>query len=285
MIDNRKKVYVVTDIETTWHYRPNATELATLEGMPKSINLAFDTAWKAVDRHGNVYAKGSYVATDCFRYAIPFFKQKLGLYIEDAFEHNLAPVNFSDVRTRFNADLAELDAQNFNVILTAYNAAFDFSHLQQTSEFLLNDNFLDRPRPILDIWHTWGMTVPLSYAKQASRTASGMYFASTAEAAYAFETGNSDFIEKHVAWDDVEIETELLIKALKRSSAEQRIITENPAELPAMCWRDINERLQDKHPITGVDEIGTEDEKPVYKQDRDFQNGFKAEFKEFQSAE
>jgi hypothetical protein len=279
MLDTRKKIYVVTDIETTHNFRPNATDQAKMAGMPESLQLAFDVAWKAVDKKGKVYCEGSYVATDIFNYAIPFFRQKLGLYFEDAYNHNLAPRTYSQIRDLFNADMADLDAQGFNVILCAYNAVFDFSHLQQTSEMILNGNFLDTPRPILDIWHTWGMSVPVSFAKTAARTKSGMYFATTAEAAYAFEIGNSEFIERHVAYDDVNIETEVLLKALKRSNSSQQVLAMSPQELPAMPWRDINEFLQKKFPITEIAGIGNEGELPVYKMTRDYQDVFKIDFK------
>jgi hypothetical protein len=279
MKDNRKKIYVVTDIETTHNFRPNATQQARIEGMPENMQLAFDVAWKAIDKLGNVYCKGSYVATDCFKYAIPYFRQKLGLYIEDAYSHNLAPRTYAQVRDHFNSDMAALDAKGYNVILCAYNAYFDFHNLEKTSQLLLNEHFLIKPRPILDIWHTWGMSVPISYAKQAGRTNSGMYFLSTAEAAYAFESGNEKFIEKHVAWDDVNIEAEVLLVALKRSTIEQRVLSFDPAKLPGMPWKKINERLQEKFPIVDFEGHGVAGELPIYKKPRAEQAEFSDAFK------
>jgi len=278
MNDTRKKIYVVTDIETTKNFRPNATKVAQIAGMPANMQLAFDVAWKAIDKQGNVYCEGSYVATDCFTFALPYFTKKLGLYIEDAYNHNLAPRTFSQVRDHFNEDMAALDAKGYNVILCAYNAYFDFHNLEKTSKLLLNEHFLIEPRPILDIWHTWGMTVPISYAKNAGRTDSGMYFLSTAEAAYAFESGNDNFIERHVAYDDVKIEAEVLLIALKRSSLEQRVLSVDPAKLPAMPWKKINERLQTKFPIVGLAGHGEAGELPVYKMPMHKQKAFKGKF-------
>ena len=56
-------LFVVTDIETTMKKR-----------------IAFDVAWKTIDKRGNEYGRGSYVIREAFRHDVPFFAHKLGPY-------------------------------------------------------------------------------------------------------------------------------------------------------------------------------------------------------------
>lgn len=276
----KKTLYVVTDIETTWHYRPNSKNVDPETGEAKSLQFAFDVAWKIIDNTGRDYSRGSYVATDVFQHATPFFKEKLGYYMEDTYAHLITPKPFAFIRNEYNAQIKALAEKGHPIVVTAYNAYFDTSHLEETSQFFFNKPFFANNVNYLDTWHTWGMSVPYSYSKKTGFTQSGQFYATTAEAAYAYEANDPNFIERHIAWHDVEIESDILVKALKRSKASERVLVKDWTDLPAMCWRPINERLQEKYPIIEPKTIGEAGQQPLFTRERWYLEKLKREREE-----
>lgn len=220
----KSTLFVVLDIETTLKKR-----------------IAFDVAWTITDRKGNEFGSGSYVIREAFCVDVPFFKEKLGHYFDDAFARQITPASIVEVRDIFNEQINALADAGHRVILTAYNAKFDFTWLPHTLRELTNDNakFLDRPFDLLDIWSYWGESVPKCYT--AEKTASGKFLSTSAESAFRFENQEPDFVERHIAWHDVQIEKQILLKALSRRKPMKTV--RKPSELPSMVWRDINERL------------------------------------------
>lgn len=231
-------IFFVTDIETT------------MQGQ-----YAFDVAWKAIDRKGNEYGRGSYIIRETFEHGlVPFYKSKMGYYLEDTFARQITPASIRFVRDQYNAQIEALQDRGHRVILTAYNAAFDFKHLPRTYKFLLDNEkaqFLTRKVELMDIWQHWGDSVPRAYASShtARASASGRFLSTSAESAYRFEAQDADFIEKHIAWHDVEIESEILVKALARR--KKMHIVSKPSDFVGAVWRSINTRLG----ITGDQEL------------------------------
>ena len=218
-------LFVVLDIETTLKKR-----------------IAFDVAWTITDRKGNEFGSGSYVIREAFRVDVPFFKEKLGHYFDDTFARQITPASIVEVRDIFNEQINALADAGHRVILTAYNARFDFTWLPHTLQEITGDKnakFLDRPFDLLDIWSFWGESVPKCYT--AEKTASGKFLSTSAESAFRFENQEPDFVERHIAWHDVQIEKQILLKALARKKPMQ--IVRKPSDLPAMVWKNINERL------------------------------------------
>ena len=221
----KSTLFVVLDIETTLKKR-----------------IAFDVAWTITDRKGNEFGSGSYVIREAFRVDVPFFKEKLGHYFDDTFARQITPASIVEVRDIFNEQINALADAGHRVILTAYNARFDFTWLPHTLQEITGDKnakFLDRPFDLLDIWSFWGESVPKCYT--AEKTASGKFLSTSAESAFRFENQEPDFVERHIAWHDVQIEKEILLKALARKKPMQ--IVRKPSDLPAMVWKNINERL------------------------------------------
>ncbi len=99
--------------------------------------------------------------------------------------------------------------------------------------------FLDRPFDLLDIWAYWGQSVPLTYT--APKTASGKFLSTSAESAFRFENQEPDFVERHIAWHDVQIEKQILLRALGRRKALNTV--RHPSKFRGAVWRDINKRL------------------------------------------
>jgi len=218
-------LFVVTDIETTMRKR-----------------IAFDVAWRIIDRKGREYGSGSYVIREAFKHDMPFFAKKMGHYFDDAYEHKIVPASIVDVRAEYNSQIAALAAKGHKVILCAYNARFDFTHLPRTLQILQDDTsarWLDAAFPLMDIWDFWGQSVPLGY--KAVPSASGKYLSTSAQSAYRWEFMQEDFEERHIAWHDCLIESDILLKALNRKKVLP--IVSKPSEFSGSVWRNINLRL------------------------------------------
>ncbi len=220
-------LFVTTDIETTMKKR-----------------IAFDIAWKIHDRKGREYGRGSYVIRESFRHDVPFFAEKLGHYFDDAYSHLIRPGNIMDVREEYNSQIAKLQIKGHRVIACAYNSAFDFKYLPETVSVLTGGavtRWMMQPVELMDIWDYWGGSVPLHYGQMAPTSASGKYVSTSAENAYRFEFNKEDFVERHIAWSDVEIESDILCKALSRK--KEMPIVKSPKELAGAVWKKINTRL------------------------------------------
>jgi hypothetical protein len=220
-------VFMVFDIETTLKKR-----------------IAFDVAWKTIDRAGRVYGQGSYIVREAFQHDVPFFAEKLGLYFDDAYLHRVKPASILEIRAAFSNQIRDLQTLGHRVILAAYNSAFDAKYLPETLKILTANpdaRWLDTRVELMDIWDYWGESVPLNYARYAAASNSGKYVSTSAESAYRYESGDSDFEEYHRAWHDVEIEAEILLKALSRK--KRMPIVRSPMELAGGVWKKINTRL------------------------------------------
>ena len=220
-------VFFVTDVETT---------------MKKTI--VFDIAWKAIDRKGRVYGRGSYLIRESFQHDVPWYKEKMGLYYDDAYHQRIVPTSILEARAEYNAQIANCQALGHRVILAAYNSRFDFDKLPFTLNELSGGavtRWLDNPVELMDIWDYWGESVPRHYAKTAPVSASGKYVSTSAESAYRYEANQPDFEEYHRAWHDVEIESEILLKALSRK--KKIPVVKSPAQLAGAVWKKINTRL------------------------------------------
>ena len=214
-------VYFVVDIETTFKLRN-----------------AFDVAWKAIDRKGREYGRGSYLITEVLNMDVPYFKEKLGWYFDDTYAQQITPSSMKIVKMLFNMQVEDLLDKGHKVIFCAYNAQFDATHLNLTCEQLLGKDFLEHRIPLMDLYANWGASVPMGYT--AKRTPGG-YLGTSAEDAFRFEFNQDDFVERHIAWSDVVIESQLLLKVLAR---KQKLHMVSDAKyLKAFQYRPINARL------------------------------------------
>jgi len=220
-------VFFVTDVETT---------------MKRTI--VFDIAWKAIDRKGRVYGRGSYLIRESFQHDVPWYKEKMGLYYDDAYERRITPTSILEARAEYNAQIKECQDAGHRVILAAYNSRFDFDKLPFTLAELTDGKvtrWLDNSCELMDIWDYWGESVPRDYARKAAASPSGKYVSTSAESAYRYEFVKPDFEEYHRAWHDVEIESELLLKALSRK--KKIPVVKRPSQLAGAVWQKINRRL------------------------------------------
>jgi hypothetical protein len=220
-------IFTVFDIETTLKKR-----------------IAFDIAWKSIDRAGRVYGQGSYIVREAFQHDVPFFAEKLGLYFDDAYLHRIKPASILDIRAAFSNQVRDLQNLGHRVILAAYNSAFDAKYLPETLKMLTGNpdaRWCDTKVELMDIWDYWGESVPRHYAKSAAASNSGRFVSTSAESAYRYEFVKPDFEEYHRAWHDVEIESEILLRALSRK--KRMHIVKSPAALVGAVWKKINTRI------------------------------------------
>ena len=220
-------LWVVTDIETTLKKR-----------------IAFDIAWKIIDRKGREYGRGSYVVRESFKHDVPFFAAKLGHYFDDAYAKLIQPAGILDVRREYNRQISDLQGAGHRIICAAYNSAFDFKYLPETVAILTGGavtRWLTNRVELLDIWDYWGESVPIHYGTVAAASQSGKYVSTSAESAYRYEYANADFEERHIAWSDVEIESDILVKALSRK--KKLPVVKSPVELAGAVWKKINTRI------------------------------------------
>jgi hypothetical protein len=225
IMPHKSTLFVVTDIETTLKKR-----------------IAFDIAWRIIDKRGREYNSGSYVIREAFKHDVPFFKEKLGHYFDDAYSQLIKPASIFDVRAEYNRQIGELQDAGHRVIVCAYNAAFDFKYLPETVQQISGDSsqrWMQRKVELMDIWDFWGASVPRNY--KANVSASGKYFSTSAESAYRWEFNQSDFVERHIAWHDCLIESDILCKALSRRKAMP--VVQSPVDFAGAVWKKINTRL------------------------------------------
>ena len=225
MMKNQKTLFVVLDIETT-----------------RNKNLAFDVAWIITDRQGNEYGSGSYLIDEVLQLDEPFYKDKWSQYLLDLKSGKIAYATISDVIDTLNRQIGDLKAKGHRVILCAYNARFDMTWLPYTYLYVTNDRDTDKFNQwndMLDIWAFWGQSVPLAY--NAPLSASGKYLSTSAENAYRYEFDQPEFIEMHIAWHDVAIEKDILLKALRRKKALPTVAKKE--QFAGNVWKKINERV------------------------------------------
>lgn len=218
-------LFVVTDIETTLKRR-----------------IAFDIAWKTIDKRGREYGRGSFIVREAFQLDVPYFKEKLGHYFDDTYSHLIQPASIYEIRDEYNAQIKYFQERGHRVIAAAYNAAFDFKYLPETARQVTGnpwERWMYRKVDLLDIWHYWGQSVPLHYNARPSN--SGKYLSTSAESAYRFEFMNPEFIERHIAWHDCEIESQILRKAIARKKSLP--VVNSTSQFRGNVWKDINTRL------------------------------------------
>ncbi len=219
-----RTVFVVMDCETT-----------------KRNGLVFDFGWTSFDRAGKVYGEGSFIAKDVLALDNPFYKSKIARYWDMAYNREIVPATFADIRERFNSHLKEIRDGRNKPILCAYNAAFDTRVLAETSWKMLERRFLDERAHMLDIWDAWASSCPRRYTAEVSPAGN---VRTTAESVFRYETGQPGFEEAHIAFPDTQIERVILEKVLRRK--KRLPIVDNPKDFHARPWKKVQERVKRK---------------------------------------
>ena len=219
-----KTVFVVIDSETT-----------------RKNGLVFDFGWTSFDRSGKVYGTGSYIAKDVLALDDPLYKHKVARYWDMAYNREIEPLAFGDIRQRFNDHLKEIIDGRCKPILCAYNAAFDTRVLALTSFKMLEKRFLDHRVHLLDIWDAWATNCPKRYSAEVSPSGN---VRTTAESVYRYETGQPTFEEAHIAFPDTQIERVILERVLRRK--KKLPVVTNPKDFHPRPWKKVQDRVRKK---------------------------------------
>lgn len=199
--------------------------------------MVFDIGWKAIDRKGREYSRGSYICADVLEKDEPYYRKKIAAYWFKA-NKTITPANFADVWAIFNQEVSRIQNKGHRVVVCAYNAAFDQRVLDQTTQTLVRpmSRFVSSTRvDWLDIWLFWAMSCPKSAAEFLPRIKSGRA-STTAESVTRYEI-DPNYDHLHEGFADAEGEAELLRVVLGR----KKKIPFN--ELGARCSRIANERM------------------------------------------
>lgn len=231
-----RKLYLVLDTETVTPARE-----------------VFDLGYKLVDRNGEVYTAGSYVARETVgtvegiaaMFSDRFTKGKAPHYFASLIggEPEFELADFADIRDEVNAVIAA-----YHPVLCAYNVAFDLNALNKTSQRILGCDFFEEMPELLDIWAAAMSTICKAarfirfLADNAILTDNGNP-QTGAEAVYRFLTDDPEFEEAHTARADCEIEAEILAACFRTRKRMNR-------EPVRMClhhpdWQEIVKRYHE----------------------------------------
>lgn len=198
------RIFSINDVETTH---------PTKQG--QEFGPVFDYAWVNVDENGNEYGNGSYVFPDVMATHKPYFSEKIDDYVRYIKEGLIKPVLFNEARRIYNEQIDQLQKEGHEVLFCSYNGKFDTDALSETAKHFGHDRFLTVKMHMFCIWHFWSMHCPLDYKSKLSK--SGKFYSTNAEDVYKFEFGAFAFVEEHIAFSDIKIEKDILLKVLQRS--------------------------------------------------------------------
>lgn len=210
-----QKAFLVADTETT--------------GIGNKA-VVFDFAYKIITRDRDIIDRSFLV-----RETITNPKIMLGAYMDShwrgmfggkIFKHYIPALHDHTIRIHSWRDIVETlrdDMLTYNVqVFSAYNLKFDIGALAKTASMFAGPDKVLAYRPdLLCLWQFACETVFQSRLYHDIAHANGWVseannVRTNAEKAYAFLTGELDFIESHTALEDAEIETEILRRLLAR---------------------------------------------------------------------
>ena len=203
----KKKHYLILDTETT-----------------TDAKLVYDIAYTIIDRKGNVVKQVNYLVKEMIEH--PFMvgalardkfsaKKYKNLYC-DWYSNKKMVCPFLDIRRIIRKDI-----RDYNCIVTAYNAAFDFSALNAMATDLGVKRFFTKKT---EVWDLWNIALHiLCNSKNYTNFCDAHNFVSdkgnrksSAEVVYRYIIQDVTFEEAHTALADTEIEAAILLACLKR---------------------------------------------------------------------
>lgn len=261
--DRRRRYYMVLDCETATLPYAQKFDGKARQQVAIAKPLIYDLGWKIIDRQGRVYAKKNYLISEIFSvpsvFNTAYYASKRPKYIEML---NNGEITLTDWRTavaELVADMEHCTAVGAYNSMFDFKKAIPFTELyinelysdhyyeweqyqnrccdsiangyKQSGKDFDPDVFLFRGKsyPLFDIWglaceHLLNCD---EYKRmcidEGWQSASGKYFKTSAEAAYRFLKNDPTFDEAHTALDDVEIESEILVKILKPKASNMAI--------------------------------------------------------------
>jgi hypothetical protein len=229
MATNKKRLYCLIDTETTKHN-----------------GLVFDMAYELMDKNGQTYELESFLFKDVLAIEDPFYKEKIAEYWNLCYKQKVKPLSTKAVRRIFNKQMASYQNKGYEIVMTAFNAAFDIRVLGETSRDKIGKAWLEKDVAtkgikLFDLWHGWVMGCPKNYGVTAAMSEKGN-IKTSAEEVFRYISHNPQFEEKHVAHSDIKIEKIILMDILKRK--KKLHIVDSPKSFVAQPWKIAQERCR-----------------------------------------
>lgn len=214
------------------------TETCNIQKLDKVMpgnNLTYDIGFSVIEpATGSVISEKSYVVREIFfgeseRMKSSYYAEKLPRYYADIAKGEREIASFCDVLM----DIITTARRENCVAIVAHNARFDIDALNTTFEWLYGKRckVLDS----FEIWDSMKMAKTFTDRPAYRKFCEENGFMTkhttprprmTAEIIYRFITGNLDFIESHTAFEDTEIEREIVFKAYRTHYKMERVLYE-----------------------------------------------------------
>lgn len=222
--------------------------------------LVYDIGWTIIDRQGNIAKKVNYLVQEIYFnddiFASAYYADKKPLYQKALLNGSIQAKKWDDIIAELQTDLEMVHS------VCAYNASFDFkraipyteryikawygekfktwektqfeNHVNKVKYSGDNSEFKmpifrlrDNTYPIIDIWAVACEKLLNNKRYKKFCIENGFigsrYFKTSAEIAYRYLNQDLNFIEAHTALNDAIIESEILVKALKKGKIEPTI--------------------------------------------------------------
>lgn len=231
-MDKRKKYILVIDTET-------ANSFSDVEGKLDLTNsLVYDIGYQVIDKKGNIYEKNSFVIYDIFfGYAdlmrSAYYAEKIPRYIEDIRKGKRKVVTFKTAQKIITEAIKKYDC-----VVSAHNAHFDLRALNVTLRYLTKSKQRYFFPYRTEIWDSLKMARDIFCKQQGyiNFCQENGYMTkhktpqprATAEILYRYISGNYDFVESHTGFEDVEIETEIVVFCLRAHKKMRKRLFEKP---------------------------------------------------------
>jgi DNA polymerase III epsilon subunit-like protein len=192
--------------------------------------LIYDIAWKVLNENLEVVETREFIVKEIFSnnflMSHAYYKEKREDYYERIEYLDISVLKWVDI-----LNLLFLDINQYGIdILSAYNIAFDYKAILETTRLIANHDF-DRVKKNIDklnLLCIWNLTVETLFETQdyVRFVYEHNLFNITgnprtsAEVAYQVLTNNIDFVESHTALKDTEIEVEILKHCLENYKVE-----------------------------------------------------------------
>jgi DNA polymerase III epsilon subunit-like protein len=190
-----------------------------------SQSLVYDVGWQVVNRKGKVKKQRSYVVAEIFLNSIlmdsAYYKDKIPMYWKDIKKGKRELKTFRNIWFQFLSDKKRYNCK----VVFAHNAFFDYNALNNTLRYLTKSKRRYFFPFKTEIWDTLKMARDVfgTSPKYVNFCEEHGFMTNhknprprlTAEVLYRYLHNTPNFEEAHTGLEDVEIETEIMLRCLK----------------------------------------------------------------------
>ena len=234
-----KKYYVVLDTETC-----NTIEQP----------LPYDIGWAICDRYGNIFVERSFVVAETFLdmkdvMKSAYYAEKIPQYWDGikSGERTIKPM-FA-IRKQLIEDMKTYNTKRIG----AYNMGFDKRALNNLMRYISKSWmrwFFPFGTEFFDIWNFACSTVLntksyIDFALKNGLVSECDNIQTSAECAYKFITGDTEFCEEHKGLEDVRIEVAVLASCYKTHKKIENSVN-------SACWKKVQKKREKLYPIQAL---------------------------------